>query len=276
MRLAFLIIVVYVTLIVIFLKWFFRRGLFNPDKNHIWCPGNVNYIDIMIDGINVWHFNNFPTRPTILYCHGTSGNISYQVHIVTLCQRLRFNLILFDYHGYGSSTGVATQENLFVSADKVCNYASSFGTTPLIIWGESLGGAPATYLSSKYNVDLLILLSTFSSLDALAHDKSWLVKMLGKSLPYITHPLRNAEMIQKARCPVLIIHSEEDDLINVSHAEELLNNVAHEQKDLIKIKGTHRAPHIDHTVLEKIVGHCGLELDCNCDDILEAIKNDDN
>ena len=93
-----LILTVYVTLIVAFLRFFFRKGIFNPREAHIWTP-DIKYKNISLDGIHIWHFNNFPGQPTLIYCHGTTGNISYQKHIIRLAHRLRVNLNLFDYYG---------------------------------------------------------------------------------------------------------------------------------------------------------------------------------
>lgn len=241
--LVLFILTVYVTLIVVLLKLFFKKGLFYPRDKHIWIP-DVKYKNIMLDGINMWYFDSFPGQPTILYCHGTSGNISYQKNVVRLAHRLGLNLILFDYYGYGSSIGKPSQDNLFKSGEIVYNFLLNSARTRIFVWGESLGGAVAVHLAAKYNIDCLILLATFASLDILAkgHPRSWLVQLLGRSLPYVTQPLRSCDLISKVKCPTIILHSQTDDLIPFDNAQILYDNIDHKDKKLVPIQGFHASP----------------------------------
>lgn len=252
--LVLLILTVYVTLIVVFLKLFFRKGLFYPRDKHIWTP-DVKYKNIMLDGINLWHFNKFPGMPTLLYCHGTSGNISYQKHVIRLAHKLRINLLLFDYYGYGNSKGTPSQANLFKSGEIAYNFLTTSVHNKIFVWGESLGGAVAVHLAAKYNVDCLILLATFASLDILAtgHPRSWLVQLLGRSLPYVTQPLRSCETIVKVKCPTVILHSSKDDLIPFHNAEILYDQIQHESKKLLPISGLHASPLISVEAVKEVI-----------------------
>jgi uncharacterized protein len=252
--LVLLIITVYVTFVTVLLKLFFRKGLFYPRDKHIWTP-DVSFNNTTIDGINVWHFNNFPNMPTILYCHGTSGNISYQKNVVRLAHKLGLNLVLFDYYGYGNSTGTPSQVNLFRSGEIVYNFLTATVHGRIFVWGESLGGAVAVHLAAKYNIDCLILLATFASLDILAtgHPRSWLVKLLGRSLPYVTQPLRSCETIVKVKCPTIILHSKTDDLIPFNNAEILYEQIGHENKKLLPISGLHASPLISLEAVTEVI-----------------------
>jgi len=216
----------------------------------------------MKDGINIWHFSNFPNKPTLIYCHGTSGNISDQANVVKLAHRLQINLVLFDYYGYGKSNGHPSQANLFKSADVMYTYVFANVSGTIFVWGESLGGAVAVYLAAKYKVDCLILLSTFASLDILAkgHERSWLIQLLGRSLPYVTQPLRSCDTIKKVVCPVIIMHSHGDGLIPYENAEILYNNITHSDKKLVTIEGIHASPLIKLDVLQHVVAAMKLQL----------------
>ena len=268
-----LIFTVFFVLIIILLRWFFAKVLFRPSRKHIWRPDG-SFTDIMIDGVHMCHINNIPDRPTMIHCHGQSNNISELRNTVSLAARMRVNIILFDYFGYGFSKRNPSQEGLFESSDIVMKYAMKHARPPFIIWGESLGGAVAVRLASKYNVSHLVLLATFSSLDDIPRtsNRSALVKIMGRAMPYLVNTLESYKLISRVTCPVTIVHSKEDNLISFVHAEKLLENITHEDKKLIPVKGIHPAPQMTQNELNILYKRCGLgDIAPDCNDILHKI-----
>lgn len=79
-----------------------------------------------------------------------------------------------------------------------------------------MGSGPSCYLASQYEVSSLILLSPYTSLkDAVASLVGKIPAMLVKQR------FHNAEAIKNAKCPMLIIHGQADQLIPYTHSETL-------------------------------------------------------
>jgi len=152
-------------------------------------------------------------------------------------EKIGFNVFIFDYRGYGLSDGVISEMGTYSDAEAAWNYVlNEKQITPdnIIIFGRSLGAAIAVDLSTKQNPAALIMESSFSSVQDLA----------SQIYPFL--PVRwlsrfhynNYEKIQKINCPVLFIHSRNDEIIPFSHGEKLYNT-ANQPKQFLEIRGSH-------------------------------------
>ncbi len=278
-----------VLLIIVYnsVPWAESKVLFYPSKKSHWKP-EISHENVYINVkdptkvchtrpnkgsnnnyIHGWYFNNFPGHKTVMFCHGNSGNISHRRYIVAICQEFELNLLIFDYRGFGRSSGIPTKRNLKKDGESAYKFLTEYHGTDhrdIIIWGESLGGFVATWAASKYPCRSLILLSTFSGLDdaitnyfdpgikqSLAYGYASLV-----SMRYDIMASRNN--IRKVRCPVAIMHSTEDDIIPYKCAKIMYKNVTHNSKVLIPIKGCHSSPIISHESITKLFMFCDIPL----------------
>lgn len=208
--------------------------------------------------IHIWHFVRNPSYKTILFCHGNSGNISHRDYVINFCYYHHVNLLLFDYRGYGYSGGYATQRKICEDGIACYRYLLNNGVSPedLIVWGESLGGAVATHVAASGPCAYLVLLCTFSSLDDIIAYKynrglAILASLLIDTLP-------SKKRIADIKCPVMIFHSEEDEVIPYQCAKILLESVPHPTKRLITIRGTHASPKINQNQIAQLVSFCQL------------------
>ena len=100
--------------------------------------------------------------------------------------------------------------------------------------GRSLGGAIAAWLACSQTPGALILESTFTSVPDFA----------AKLYPYLpVRPLLHfkydtAEYVSQVACPVLIVHSQDDEMMPFGYGERLFE-VAKEPKKFLEITGTH-------------------------------------
>jgi uncharacterized protein len=269
------IILVILVMAYISVPWAENKVLFFPVKKHYWKPG-IEYEDVYIrvnknhkrDTINAWYFNNFPGHKTVMFCHGNSGNISNRGYIINICQKFHLNLMIFDYRGFGRSRGKPSKNNLRQDGEEVYKYIRKRGVKPknIIIWGESLGGYVAIWTASKYRCRSLLLLCTFSGLDDAivnycSSDIAKLFANIYTSLVSLRYDMMlSRENIKKVRCPVVIMHSKEDDLIPYQCAKILYDNVCHDSKLLITIKGGHSSPIITEEDLNKLFMYCDIPL----------------
>ena len=104
------------------------------------------------ESLSAWWLPADEARGTILFFHGNAGNISHRLDYLLLFNRLRFNTLILDYRGYGKSTGSPSEEGTYRDAEAAWDYlraARSVQPQDLVIVGESLGGAVASWLAAK-------------------------------------------------------------------------------------------------------------------------------
>ena len=291
------------------IPWAEKKVLFCPSKKEVWTP-DVPYHDVYIDVnnpskvcsfrdknknekknknknyIHGWHFNNFEGKNTIMFCHGNSGNISHRRYIADICEKFELNLFIFDYRGFGKSSSVPSKTNIRKDGEVAYKYLRNYceiKPNKIIMWGESLGGISAIWVASKYKCRSLVLLSTFSGLDdAITHQfkdgagKSLAAGLMGLvSLRFDLLP--NKEYIKNVKCPVVIMHSPEDDIIPYRCGKILYNNIKHKSKVFIQIQGYHSSPVITEEQLNRLFMFCDVPLSkyrktCNIKKILRDIE----
>ena len=59
---------------------------------------------------------NHKSNKVILYCHGNAGNISYYDRKIITLRDLGFNILIFDYSGYGKSSGIPSEQQFYNDA----------------------------------------------------------------------------------------------------------------------------------------------------------------
>jgi pimeloyl-ACP methyl ester carboxylesterase len=118
------------------------------------------------------YFSHPSPQAVALYCHGNVGTVDkWAVLAGRLSQMHRLSILVFDYRGYGRSTGIANERGILQDADAARNWlAKENGILPcdVVLIGRSLGGAVAVDLASHGGARGLILESTFSSLPDVA------------------------------------------------------------------------------------------------------------
>lgn len=111
-----------------------------------------------------WWIPAYVPRATVVYCRGNSGNMSYDATWAPFFNKHRFNLLLWDYRGYGQSEGRPSEKGLRMDAQAAFDVASTLSKDlPILLYGHSLGGAVAARLACDRPAAALILDSTFSS-----------------------------------------------------------------------------------------------------------------
>jgi hypothetical protein len=191
------------------------------------------------DGVSLsaWWIPAKSPRGTLLFCHGNAGNISHRLDSIRIFNRLGLNTFIFDYRGYGESGGSPTEEGLYRDAEAAWQYLlqrKRANPENVVVFGRSLGGAVAARLSQTHRPRALILESAFISLEEAARDRlpGFLVRLF---VPDQYPTLRN---LAAARCPVLIIHSRDDEIVPFRHATALYA-AAPNPKEFLEIRGSH-------------------------------------
>jgi fermentation-respiration switch protein FrsA (DUF1100 family) len=176
-------------------------------------------------------------RGSVLLFHGNAGNIAHRIDYAVMFNQLGYNTLLVDYRGYGESSGAPSEAGTYRDAAASWSWLTQTrGIKPadVVIFGESLGGAIATWLAVREKPRALILASTFTSVpDMGAAIYPWLPIRLISRIHY-----DNLSNLRRIEVPVMIAHSPEDEIIPYAQGRRLYA-VAKEPKAFLELAGGH-------------------------------------
>lgn len=181
-------------------------------------------------------------RGTLLFFHGNAQNISEHLASVYWLPARGYNVLLFDYRGYGLSGGSPTLGGVhrdgLAALDKVF-HMRAVDPARVVVLGQSLGAAIAVtaLADSPYaaRVRGLALDSSYASLRDLVREKlrgAWLTWFFGWPLSYlVSDRYRPIDAIGRIHVPVLIIGGLDDPVVPFVNARRLYA-AAHPPKQL--------------------------------------------
>ncbi|CAL1390664.1 unnamed protein product [Linum trigynum] len=186
------------------------------------------------------HIKHRRATATLLYSHGNAADLGQMYELfVELSNRLRVNLMGYDYSGYGRSSGKPTECNTYADIDAAYNcLREQYGVKDedLILYGQSVGSGPTVDLASRLpNLRGVVLHSPLlSGMRVLYQVKR----------TYWFDIYKNIDKIGLVKCPVLIIHGTADEVVDCSHGRQLWDLCKNKYEPLWITGG----------------GHCNLEL----------------
>ena len=191
------------------------------------------------EALQAWWVPADEPRGTVLFFHGNAGNISHRLDYLMMFHRMRYATLIVDYRGYGGSTGSPSEEGTYRDAEAAWEYlrgARGVRQQDLVIVGESLGGAVASWLAANVESRAVVLLSTFTSATDLGAQIYWFLPV--RLISRIGYD--NAENLKRIKAPVFIAHSRDDEVIPYSHGRKLFE-LAAEPKAFVEMSGGHNA-----------------------------------
>jgi uncharacterized protein len=160
-----------------------------------------------------------PTIAHVLFCHGNGGNVGDRAPHASLLAAAGFDVLLFDYHGYGRRTGRPGEETTYADARAARDaLLARDGVDParVLYLGESLGAAVGLELALAHPPAGLILQSPFTSVRDIARFH----------YPYVPRALvpnayPSLDRIRELRAPLLVLHGARDRIVPLLHGEEI-------------------------------------------------------
>jgi fermentation-respiration switch protein FrsA (DUF1100 family) len=162
-----------------------------------------------------------PEQGAVLFCHGNGGNLSHRGKVLThWTKELGVAVLIFDYPGYGKSSGVPSEDGCYAAGDAAYDWLHQVAKVPperIILYGGSLGGGIATDLASRLPHRALVLVAAFTSVPDMAQTQyPWLPGHW-----FVRNRYDNIGKICHCRGPVFIAHSPQDELIPYIQGERL-------------------------------------------------------
>lgn len=190
-------------------------------------------------------------QAVVLYCHGNVGTVDkWAILASRLSQLHRISILVFDYRGYGRSSGIAHERGIFQDAEAARQWlANENGIHPseVVLMGRSLGGAVAVDLAANGGARGVILESTFSSLPDVAHRHvAWLLPDLN-----MTQRMNSVEKIKRYNGPLFQSHGDADRLIPLRLGKELHAAAPGPKRFVVVPEATHNDDHIRDCAVER-------------------------
>lgn len=219
------------------LIFFPTRDFFVPSELYTW-----NYEDVFVTvGKYSTHGWFVPAADeangTILFSHGNAGNIADRSESIGLFRELGYNVFIYDYGGYGRTSGKASEERCYEDIRAAWRYLTEergIAPSDIVLFGRSLGGGPTAQLATEVQPRAVILESTFTSVADMASQQ---FPMFPARL-LVRHEFDTISKVPRITAPILHIHSPEDDIIPYAHGQRLFE-ASTEPKTFLNLKGTH-------------------------------------
>jgi len=173
-------------------------------------------------------------KSMLVYFHANAGNMGHRLPIVkSFVEECGCNVLIISYRGYGFSEGQATEEGIKIDAQSTLEYIlqrPDLKDLKLVFFGQSIGGAVATYLAAENQerVQGVILENTFLTMRKLIPN---LLPWLGP-FTFLCHEKWESEkellkFTYKKKIngtekfiPVLMLNSELDEIVPNKQFEE--------------------------------------------------------
>lgn len=191
------------------------------------------------DGIKLyaWFIKPKNKMPVILHLHGQAESILSHQDIALYCLEKGFGLFMLSYRGHYKSGGKASEQGIYNDAQSAILQLKKLGVDndKIILWGHSLGTAVALETALNNNVLGVILQSPIKEIKSAAIDVyNFYCKRLHLNILALfakTHILNmnfiqkmdNITKIKNVKCPILILHSQTDNIAPCENSVSLAN-----------------------------------------------------
>jgi fermentation-respiration switch protein FrsA (DUF1100 family) len=179
--------------------------------------------------ISALHLPNPAATFTILYSHGNGSDLGTSRPVLETLRSIGFSVFAYDYQGYGTSQGVATEQNTYADIDAAYAYLTTTLKIPsdrIILYGFSVGSGPSIDLATRQPVAGLILEGAFTST----------FRVVTYFPILLLDRFRNIDKIKSVQVPILVIHGTVDEVIPFHHGKSLYA-AANQPKQFVEIAG---------------------------------------
>ena len=231
-------------LLIVGALWYWQASfIFRPSPTVDVTPGDLGVtftkVTLPIGSAKLagwWVPSEDAQAATLLYSHGNANNVGANAQEVVRFHKAGLNVFIYDYRGFGESTGGPPRERLaYEDAERAWTYLVSERRIPpatIAIYGHSLGSAVAVDLASKHpEAGALITEGVLTSIPDVADAMG-----AGRFLPVrliVTERFDAISKIGSVRVPTLILEGESDRPVIARR----LYDAAREPKQLCLIPG---------------------------------------
>ncbi|KAM9067418.1 protein ABHD12B isoform 3-T3 [Sarcophilus harrisii] len=274
---------------IIFFNFWKAPFLVDLKKPESWIPHTVNFYIKPENGISlgVWHIVPKSRgkeakgkdrswyeaalqdgNPIIVYLHGSAENRAscHRVKLLKVLSEGGFHVLAVDYRGFGDSTGKPTEESLTKDAIYLYDWTKArSGTTPVCLWGHSLGTGVATNAAKTleergFPVDAIVLEAPFTNIRDAAinypllkvyHKIPGFVRLFLDALTVDKIVFPNDENVKFLSSPLLILHAKDDKTVPIERGQKVYEIAHNAYKNKNRVKMIIFPPGFQHNFICK-------------------------
>lgn len=202
-----------------------RSFTFESGKNHV------------LQGRYYVHPNS---QKLVVYYGGRRSNFARNSERALALLKIGVSVVIFEYQGFGETPGRATSTSIVQDGLAAYDAAIALGYSPqnIVLYGESLGVAVASYVGSQRQASAMILQSGFGSLEVQIKDMIPLLRIY-PSFMFPEQKLSSVKNISEGHPPLLILHGDRDPIVRDKHAKWLASVAGTDSKLVILHGATH-------------------------------------
>lgn len=198
------------------------------------------------------HINGRLLRPEsgynkiVLLCHGNASNVAKEEWRMAGLRDLGYAVLAFDYSGYGKSSGVPSERQMYKDASiMLALLLQTHEPSEIVVYGRSIGAPVAAYVAGRYGIPTLVLESPLSSMRAVIKSRhgsiaAGLIEALCPEFDTAAHLARfhgaQSKLAQRRRS--LVMHGPADEIVPYDSVGKLISMCTKH----IQIGGTHDRP----------------------------------
>lgn len=187
--------------------------------------------------LHAWWIPHRSPRASMLFSHGNAGNISHRLDSLKIFHQLRLNVLIYDYRGYGRSSGKPSEAGVYRDAEAALEWMireERVEPEEFVVFGRSMGAAVSARLAQKRPPACLILESAFTSVPDRAAEIYWWLP-----IRWLIHLQMNTRQnVSTIATPTLVIHSRDDEIVPFDHGRQVAQ-AAGDDAELLEISGGH-------------------------------------
>ena len=235
------------------LIWAFQRTLIYFPLDHVPSPSDVGLAEVetvsipTADGLVLrgWFVSSRAAAGsgTVIVFNGNAANRAFRAPLASTLRDHGYQVLLFDYRGYGGNGGMPTEPGLLADARAARAYLlgrADVDASRLVYFGESLGSAVAIALAAEHGPAAMVLRSPFTSLVDVGrvHYPFLPVTLL------LRDRFASLDVIRDVGSPVLVIAGDRDRIVPVGQSRRIYDAIR-APKELVIIAGAdHNDPEL--------------------------------
>ncbi len=159
------------------------------------------------------------SKGIVLFLHGNAGNLETWFTHTDFWLSTGYDVLMPDYRGFGKSSGkIENEAQLNEDVEQAWNYvAHNYKDKKKVIYGRSLGTGLAAKLATQTPADLVVLVSPYTSMTAMAREYyPWVPSFI------LRYPLKTDQLLPQLKTKILLLHGTRDRLIDSQHSKRLV------------------------------------------------------
>ena len=212
-------------------------------------------------------------KQTVIIFNGSSGHYERSYNKVRLFVDRGFDVYIFNYPGYGESSGKPSPKTLCEAANLIYTHlAQNLDMDKVLVYSISLGSGPATYLANKYKGKYLLdrPFATLSSATRNHINRNIVKGFLGMFIGYVVsfvvkflYEFPNKTNIYLCESKIAILYAKDDEMIPYQDVLDLQRHYGYHCA--FEMPGGHGLTkdvwyYIDHSKFEESLEYLGFEM----------------